>query len=343
MTCLAVALASALSMGLIFSVPAHASSDRPATPEWVKPALHYLVDAGDLNKAYFKPNDPMSRRRFGRLMKSVFGGSYSSADGKVTAGQVDAVLVETLGQQDLATSLDKISTPDGWAPKLPSSFGTEIVARTMGLRYNRPPDEEQYEASTGDAMSQADIAYAVYQAKTDGDSADAASLGDFKLANLSADARKVVGFALAQVGEPYIWGGEWMSASPSGYPYGFQPHGGVDCSGFAWYVMRHAASGWDPVDRPYAGWSLPERTSAQMAAAAPKRLRYSALKPADLVYFGPNGRRSKTSTIYHTGIYLGRGWMIDSSGSKDGVSLDYIGPGSWYAGQLAWGRRVLKN
>jgi cell wall-associated NlpC family hydrolase len=79
-----------------------------------------------------------------------------------------------------------------------------------------------------------------------------------------------------------------------------------------------------------------------MAAAMRRkdRLGFKQLRPADLVFFAPNGRKSSASSVYHVGIYLGKGWMIDSSGSKDGVTLDYMGEGSWYLGQFAWGRRI---
>jgi cell wall-associated NlpC family hydrolase len=58
------------------------------------------------------------------------------------------------------------------------------------------------------------------------------------------------------------------------------------------------------------------------------------------VFFAPDGNKSSPSSVYHVGIYLGNGWMIDSSGSKDGVTLDFIGSGSWYRDQLAFGRRL---
>ncbi len=146
------------------------------------------------------------------------------------------------------------------------------------------------------------------------------------------------------VGTPYVWGGEWPEVTPGGYPYGEQSHGGFDCSGFSWFVLRAAAPGWDPVGRPYKGWKLPERSSSEMAGAIKKkeRLKFKELEPGDLVFFAPSGKDASASSVYHAGIYLGKGWMVHSSGSRAGISLGEIGPGSWWHSQLAWGRRVIK-
>jgi cell wall-associated NlpC family hydrolase len=73
-----------------------------------------------------------------------------------------------------------------------------------------------------------------------------------------------------------------------------------------------------------------------------QRVGFNKLRPADLMLFASNGSRSKPSSVYHAGVYLGRGWMIDSSGSQGGVSLSYVGPGSWWRDQFAWGRRIVK-
>ena len=92
-----------------------------------------------------------------------------------------------------------------------------------------------------------------------------------------------------------------------------------------------------------AGWSIPDRSSTQMAAGTPKkkRLKYANLLPGDIILFAPNGRDSKAADVYHAGLYLGKGWMIHSSGSRAGVSITSVGPGSWWHDQIIWGRRVI--
>jgi cell wall-associated NlpC family hydrolase len=80
-----------------------------------------------------------------------------------------------------------------------------------------------------------------------------------------------------------------------------------------------------------------------MARAAETKLGYRKLLPADVVFFAPGGRDAKAADVYHAGIYLGNGWMVHSSGSRAGISLAEIGPGSWWNDQLTWGRRIITN
>lgn len=312
-------------------------------PEWALPAVRYLVGNGALEAADFRPNEPLRRSAFKKVMAKTFGGGYTRTKGHVTAAEVSAALVRALGKSPVASQLRHAQSPDGWKPEVDRWFGSEIVAREMGLRRDRATSEEGREASAGEAMRGADVAYAVWKAKTSPSTWNADALAGFSLATYGPVRRQVVEYALSLVGTPYVWGGEWVRKTPAGYPYGAQAHGGVDCSGFVWYVLRKKAPGWSPVGRPYAGWSFPERSSADMAAATRDRLAYRQLLPGDVVFFAPSGRRSKASAVYHAGLYLGRGWIVHSSGSRAGVSLASVAPGSWWHDQIAWGRRVIRT
>ena len=84
----------------------------------------------------------------------------------------------------------------------------------------------------------------------------------------------IIGIAESLFGVPYVYGG----TTPSGF----------DCSGFTSYVYRQA------------GISIPRTASAQAAASTP----VSSPRPGDLVFFG--------SPIYHVGIYVSPGRMIDA-------------------------------
>lgn len=332
----AVIVALSCALTLLSAAPA-----RAATPDWVKPALDYLVSKNAIDRSAFKPNSTLPRRAFKRMMNKTFGGGYSRTSGRIKAHEVDRALVRALGRGGLARRLNRMKSPDGWDPKVGRHFGTEIVAREMGLRRDRATYEEFYEASADERMRQADIVYAVYRARVSPSTWGADELETFRLGNFTGRQRAVVRFAFRQVGKPYYWSGEWPTTTPTGYPYGAQSHGGFDCSGFVWYVTRRKESIWSP-QRPYSGWRLDERSSAHMAAATPRRIGYKRLRPGDLLVFGSNGRDSKASSIYHAGLYLGKGWMIDSSGSQAGVSLSKMGPGSWWNSQFAWGRRIIK-
>lgn len=332
-----------LSLVALMAQAAPAGAGAARMPEWVKPAIAYLDDQGYWDRDDFAANDTMGRAAFKALMTRTFGGGYTRTEGKLTGAELSAALVRVLGKGAIADSLGAARSPDGWDPEVAPHFGDEVVAREMGLRHDRPTSEEAYEAAAADPITQADVAWAVWKAKTAPGTWGADALADFELSDYDATRRKVVRFALSLVGTPYVWGGEWTTETPAGYPYGAQPAGGVDCSGFAWYVLRASAPGWDPVGRPYEGWDFPERSSADMAKAAPKRLAYRNLLPGDVVFFAPGGRDAKAADVYHAGIYLGKGWMVHSSGSRDGISISEMGRGSWWWDQFTWGRRVIKD
>ena len=54
---------------------------------------------------------------------------------------------------------------------------------------------------------------------------------------------------------------------------------------------------------------------------------------------GSKGAHSKGSQIFHTGIYVGNGWFIQSS--DEGVALAQLT--GWYKQKFAWGRRPLRE
>jgi cell wall-associated NlpC family hydrolase len=339
---------TAVTVALLASVnsAAYASSPRPVpVPEWARPAVTFLVDIDAVERADFFPNQPMTRAAFKRSMSAAFGGGYSRTKGKVTAAEVSSALVRALGLRPLADRLTTVKSPDGWDPQVKGNFGTEVVARELGLRHDRPTTEEVKESSADDAMTQADAAFAIWKAKTDPDTWAAAALERFALGTYDGQRREVVKFALSLVGTPYVWGGEWTDRTPEGYPYGAQPAGGVDCSGFLWNVLQEKSAGYSPPGRGYAGWAIPERSSSAMAAATPrnKRLRLAEMKAGDIVLFAPDGRDGKASEVSHAALYLGEGWIIHSSGSRAGVSLASIAKGSYWHDQILWGRRVITN
>ena len=71
-----------------------------------------------------------------------------------------------------------------------------------------------------------------------------------------------------------------------------------------------------------------------MTEYAPVRYYYAQLQPGDLLGFNTDDQGTGWSGVDHAGIYLGNGWMVHSSGSRGGVSIDYIGRGSWWYSRL---------
>jgi len=98
------------------------------------------------------------------------------------------------------------------------------------------------------------------------------------LPQLTARQKQIVAFALKYIGFPYVWGGEYPSRNS---PYGRQAHGGFDCSGFDWWVMKM-----------HFDYTINERTAAGMAGAAKHRVTRAKLVPGDLIFFGPKGPKS---------------------------------------------------
>jgi cell wall-associated NlpC family hydrolase len=64
---------------------------------------------------------------------------------------------------------------------------------------------------------------------------------------------------------------------------------------------------------------------------------WDGLQPADVVFFGSSGPRSKPAEVGHMGIYLGNGWMVHSS--DRGTTL--VPMTGWYETRFAWGRSPL--
>jgi cell wall-associated NlpC family hydrolase len=100
----------------------------------------------------------------------------------------------------------------------------------------------------------------------------------------SSIGRRVVAYALARVGDAYVWG----AAGPRAY----------DCSGL---TMRAYQS---------VGISLPHSSAAQYGYG--RHVAASALQPGDLVFY--------YSPIHHVGIYIGGGMIVHAANPGEGVT-----------------------
>jgi cell wall-associated NlpC family hydrolase len=241
----------------------------------------------------------------------------------------DQMLVQQLGLSDVASHVQSTAAAAGLAP--PSYFGTEVVARFLGLRYNHPTGTDQLELFPGDPITRAEAAWSLSQIAAFGDwnvSYARDTLMGFALPAISGSQRRALTIAVSRIGYPYVWGGTTDDTADG------LAHGGFDCSGFVWRVFKVSGLPW--------GSAIGGRTAAQQAGEIPRsrRLRTSQLKPGDLLFFG-SAKFNSTATeanVIHEGIYLGDNWVIHSS--SQGV---YVLPlkGSWLGDQFAWGRRVV--
>jgi cell wall-associated NlpC family hydrolase len=251
----------------------------------------------------------------------------------VTISELDARLVGALGLSKAASTFARGARLAGLT--VPARFGTEVVARLLGLRLNHPASQDSLELLPGDPATRAEAAYSVAQLlQLDGWGAEGLqTLADaFALPELDDWQKRILTTAVARIGMPYIWGG--TSDGPE-TEFGVSSRGGYDCSGFVWRVYKLQAY---PGEGALAS-VLRGRTTYQMSSEVPrsKRIGLAKLEPADVIFFGDKGPRSQPSQVGHMGLYLGNGWFIHSS--EYGVAVARLD--GWYAREFAWGRRPL--
>jgi cell wall-associated NlpC family hydrolase len=259
------------------------------------------------------------------------------ADTPMTMAQLDQTLVLTLGLKKAAKEFTQGARDAGIA--VPSRFGMEVVARLLGLRTNHPAAQDFLELRPQDPATRAEAAYSAAQIFDFGllsDSwqiAEVQSLADaFVLPTLSDWQRQILAVAFSKIGMPYVWGGTSDSTETD---FGVTARGGYDCSGFVWRVYKLQSY----ADEGTLASTLVGRTTYMMSVEVPssKRIPFQKLQPADVIFFGTKGTKSSGSQIFHTAIYAGNGWFIQSSGQ--GVALAQLS--GWYQKKFAWGRRPL--
>jgi cell wall-associated NlpC family hydrolase len=314
------------------------------TQSWAKSSIAAVTRAGLFPEtpATFRPADPLTQEALAGVISHLGGPVMTPVDpgGLVTIGGLDAALVNALGLHSAAHEFYLGARNAGLRP--PSRFGTEVTARLLGLRTDLADDslelQPQQPATRADAAFSAARVLALAQPYPGAPAPDATPLAaaiaggsvryvdglasTFALPQLTPWQAQVLQTGVSLIGYPYVWGGENETTDR-----------GFDCSGFVWRVYKLASY---PGGEALPG-TLQGRTAAQMAAEVPKSMRIprTDLQPGDVLFFGP-GRHMKATTIDHTAIYLGNGWMINASGQ--GVSLALL---DWEGKRFAWGRRPL--
>jgi cell wall-associated NlpC family hydrolase len=118
---------------------------------------------------------------------------------------------------------------------------------------------------------------------------------------------KAVRIAKAQVGDRYVAG----AAGPNRF----------DCSGLTKYVVAKAY-----------GKQIPHYSRAQFSSGKLVRIKRSALKPGDLVFFFKRG-------THHVGLYIGKGRMVNATNPRSGVKIDKVFSG-WYGSRYSGAARL---
>lgn len=117
-------------------------------------------------------------------------------------------------------------------------------------------------------------------------------------------------FAMSQRGKWY----EWAAEGPETY----------DCSGLMWAAYRQGAG--------YYG--LPRVANDQYYATRGKTVSKSALLPGDMIFFSTSNR---WSDIYHVGMYVGEGKMINAPTTGEVVKIQTIHWSRFFAATRVFG------
>jgi NlpC/P60 family/S-layer homology domain len=323
------------ALALVLASPAAAATS------WAQPQIKVVTAKGLMGgqPSAFRPDDPLTRGELADLVTGLTGKSSPMAADPgtvVTVAQLDAQLVRALGLLPAAQRFSAGLRAAGLTPT--RNFGTEVVARLLGLRFNHPAAQDSLELGPDNVATRAEAAYSAAHvlAFTGGETDLVDGLSStFLLPPLTGLRHDVLQTAVSLVGLPYVWGG--TSELPQDpFHTGQQLPGGFDCSGFAWRVYKLQAY----AGAPTLGTTLKGRTTYAMSAEVPraKRIALAALQPGDLLFFGAHGPKSKPVEVDHMGVYLGGGWFVQAS--DQGVALAPLSS-DWYAKRFAWGRRPL--
>ena len=323
---------------MVFASPAAAAD---SVRSWALPQIKLVTAKGLMGGTAngFRPDDPLTQGDLAALVAGLTGkDAPAPADpaAPATIGQLDAQLVRALGLLPVARELTASVRAAGIVPR--TGFGTEAVARMLGLRVNHPQGQDALELRVTDPATRAEAAYSAARILAFGGWEDdyvVKAGATFTLPALTSLQRDILQTAISLVGSPYVWGG--TSEQPQDpFATGKQVPGGFDCSGFVWRVyklQRYAAA--DGLGATIKGRS----TYAMSGEVRPRqRIPLAQLQPGDVLFFGAHGKRSKPAEIDHAGIYLGNGWFVQSS--EQGVALSTL-TNEWYAPRFAWARRPI--
>jgi cell wall-associated NlpC family hydrolase len=366
-------LAAACAVAVISTAAAAGSAGK--VPNWAAPQIatvvsHKLMEAKSVRK--FRPNAALTRQALSDLaagLKQELGSPVPPVDpgtttttttttstttgsttttttpattvanptGPETMAQLDRGLVQAIGLGKAAKQFAEGARAAGLT--VPGRFGFEVVARLLGLRLNHPAAQDFLELRPQDPATRAEAAYSAAQILDLGLLDDSWQIAEvkslaatFALPTLNAWQRQILSVAFSKIGMPYVWGG---TNDNTEVDFGVTARGGYDCSGFVWRVFKLQSY----ADEGALASTIEGRTTYTMSVEVPKSKRISIkkLQPADVIFFGTKGPHSSGPQVFHTAIYVGSGWFIQSS--DEGVALAQLS--GWYKKRFAWGRRPL--
>ncbi|WP_205018415.1 C40 family peptidase [Streptomyces sp. HB132] len=182
----------------------------------------------------------------------------------------------TKSQAALRTSKQQVQTKLTEARSLLSKLTAEEKARLADLERKKEAEAERKaeELARQQAAAQKEQAEDTAEEEAGTGTGSGTGTGTGSDSGYASKAEKVLAFARAQIGKPYVWG----ATGPSSY----------DCSGLTQAAWKNAG-----VDLPRTTWDQVEVGT---------RVATANLRPGDLVFFYDD--------ISHVGIYKGDGMMI---------------------------------
>jgi len=318
--------------------PTPAPKPTPKHRSWADAQIRVVVSHGLMapDVASFRPDDPLTRGALADLVAGLIDRAPApvvNPSAPVTIAGLDTKLVRGLGLAVAAGDFVRAARAVGLSP--PARFGTEVTARMLGLRYNHPAAEDDLELRPSDTATRAEAAYSaarILRFRGGEISAVEAAAASFVLPSLTSWQSRILATAFSFIGYPYVWGGTSERVEA---PFGVQARGGFDCSGFVWRVYKLQRYNGEGTLADVLRGRTTYAMSGEVARA--KRIPFAKLQPADVVFFGLDGPRSRPAQIDHMGIYVGGGWFVHSS--SGGVTLTQLQ--GWYSDRFAWARRPL--
>ena len=308
-----------------------------AKRSWAQAEIRLVTSRGLMggDPTTFRPDAPLTRGALDDLVAGLTETlpAATGNPGPVSVASLDQSLVRALDLSDDARIFASGMRAAGVRP--PARFGSEVVARLLGLRTNHEARNDALELLPSDTATRAEAAFSAAQILRLG-LGDTARIDDlavaFELPRYTPWQRKILQTAVSLIGFPYVWGGTSSSAQTL---FGVTSRGGFDCSGYVWRVYKlQRYAGGDALAGTIRG-----RTAAQMAGEVPRarRIAFADVEPGDVMFFAKGGRRAAAAAVDHAGIYLGNGWLINSS--RYGVALAPVV--GWYVERFVWAQRPL--
>ena len=282
--------AATLGGGSFGKAGVHTSAPPPKS--WAQPEIRVVVAHGLMAKsvAKFRANDTLTQGELAALVAELTKQPLQTpADptAPVTLTKLDARLVSAIGLSDAAAGFVAGAHADGLT--IPARFGTETVARLLGLRTTTRPSRTIWSCSRRRRPRARRPPTPSPRSSGSRAGSSSTSRTPSRPSRSPADAwqLRVLNTAVRFIGYPYVWGGTSEHAES---PFGVKARAAS---------TARASSGASTSCQKYPGGAalnatIQGRTTYQMSGEVPrsKRIGFAKLAPGDVVFFGSRGPKS---------------------------------------------------